>query len=423
MLSETNDLLDPKELSVHHDMSRPMAHYWIHSSHNTFLRGAQVPHKSSYLLNLPLQINDDASLTSYEVALRMGVRCIDIDVHNGELQDGALIPWVHHAGRLVPSNRKLRLDRVLETIQRHAFSVSKFPLIISLDISCNHENQNAIANILVETFGNELLTEQVFRSELELPSPEQLKEKIILNAQVGDAIKDQSKQQDFFHIGKVWFRMDTTGSEWQQQEMIWSKNSLRFGFVRSEKVTTLFNEPYFVGNLKLEDINKFIKKQTKRDGSFLIRSNESYDTFYLAIFVGNDVLHVPLVFEDDKIFINTRLDRGFRFDSMKDLIKHFQALSVSHRVKLKKPIDLRNTDIHKYADWFVGNINKAECRNIMRNVKKKLFLSGRRKTNMEPHLSLNTLMEKKVAGSKCLLTTEEEFLFQTSLTIHTHLRH
>ena len=42
LLSECNSLFQPEELVVHQDMTRPLAHYWIHSSHNTYLTDAQV---------------------------------------------------------------------------------------------------------------------------------------------------------------------------------------------------------------------------------------------------------------------------------------------------------------------------------------------------------------------------------------------
>ena len=53
---------------------------------------------------------------SYEVALRSGVRCIEIDVHDGIVHDGQLIPFVAHANNFVSVSNKIRLDRVLEVI-------------------------------------------------------------------------------------------------------------------------------------------------------------------------------------------------------------------------------------------------------------------------------------------------------------------
>lgn len=35
LFSKQNDLWDPKKDIIYHDMSKPLSHYWISSSHNT----------------------------------------------------------------------------------------------------------------------------------------------------------------------------------------------------------------------------------------------------------------------------------------------------------------------------------------------------------------------------------------------------
>jgi hypothetical protein len=42
LLSPCNDILDPGQLEVNQDMSRPLSQYWINSSHNTYLTANQV---------------------------------------------------------------------------------------------------------------------------------------------------------------------------------------------------------------------------------------------------------------------------------------------------------------------------------------------------------------------------------------------
>ena len=48
LLSQTNDLENPQKLDLHQDMTRPLAQYWINSSHNTYLTSGQVRNYISF---------------------------------------------------------------------------------------------------------------------------------------------------------------------------------------------------------------------------------------------------------------------------------------------------------------------------------------------------------------------------------------
>ena len=63
LLSNENSAIDPKHNRVHMDMTRPLSHYWVHSSHNTYLTGDQFTSAS------------DARM--YERILLQGCRCIE----------------------------------------------------------------------------------------------------------------------------------------------------------------------------------------------------------------------------------------------------------------------------------------------------------------------------------------------------------
>ena len=62
LLSEEGDIFHPQQLTVHQDMTAPLCHYFISSSHNTYL--------------LEDQLRGPSSVEGYARALQSGCRCI-----------------------------------------------------------------------------------------------------------------------------------------------------------------------------------------------------------------------------------------------------------------------------------------------------------------------------------------------------------
>ncbi|CAL8091033.1 unnamed protein product [Orchesella dallaii] len=168
LFCEENSIWDPEKVKLNEDMmNRPFSHYWIASSHNTFLTGDQYSSQSS--------------VEAYAQALRQGCRCIEIDVWNGPWNK----PIVTHGMTLTTS---VNLKDVLEIIKENAFVASEYPLIISIENHCNLKQQKVMAKYFRRIFGRLLLStplESSMSSEgshviSSLPSPQQLKGKIIL---------------------------------------------------------------------------------------------------------------------------------------------------------------------------------------------------------------------------------------------------
>ena len=124
-------------------------------------------------------------MKAYELALRMGVRYIEIDILDGGLKDGQLVPKA--------CNGTSTLEEVLETVKRNAFVKSEYPLFISLDVHCNQENERAAASLIKDTLGESLLNGPICKAENKLPSPEELKGKILLAAPVAN---EESNEED-----------------------------------------------------------------------------------------------------------------------------------------------------------------------------------------------------------------------------------
>ena len=48
LMSEENDFMIPGSRALHQDMNQPLAHFFVASSHNSYLTGGQLQSKSSY---------------------------------------------------------------------------------------------------------------------------------------------------------------------------------------------------------------------------------------------------------------------------------------------------------------------------------------------------------------------------------------
>jgi phosphatidylinositol phospholipase C gamma-1 len=69
---------------------------------------------------------------------------------------------------------------VLKTIKEHAFVTSEYPVILSIENHCSISQQRNIAAAFVDVFGDMLLKEPLMSNSNAMPSPNQLKRKIIL---------------------------------------------------------------------------------------------------------------------------------------------------------------------------------------------------------------------------------------------------
>ncbi|XP_022097790.1 inactive phospholipase C-like protein 2 isoform X2 [Acanthaster planci] len=159
LLSEDCDIFDSQHRHVCQDMTQPLSHYFIASSHNTYLTEDQLKGPSS--------------VSAYVKALQKGCRWVELDCWDG----GNGEPIIYHGHTLTS---KISFKAVIEAINQHAFETSQFPLLVSIENHCSVEQQEVMAHHIKTVFGDKLWINSPDASSNYLPSPEQLKGKIIL---------------------------------------------------------------------------------------------------------------------------------------------------------------------------------------------------------------------------------------------------
>ncbi|RBR10173.1 uncharacterized protein FIESC28_09559 [Fusarium coffeatum] len=173
LLSNSNTAI--QSIPTSHDLDRPVNEYFISTSHNTYLLGRQVATRSK--------------LEGYVEALSRGCRSVEVDCWNGQRGQ----PIVKHGYSLTKS---INFRDVIKTIKEHAFAASDLPLWLSLEVHCNKSQRDIMARIMVEVFGECLVTEPVPEYTKTLPSPNQLRGKILLKVKMPQGGNPQDSEQE-----------------------------------------------------------------------------------------------------------------------------------------------------------------------------------------------------------------------------------
>eukprot|EP00090_Calanus_glacialis_P018621 TRINITY_DN2888_c0_g1_i14.p1 TRINITY_DN2888_c0_g1~~TRINITY_DN2888_c0_g1_i14.p1 ORF type:complete len:706 (-),score=250.49 TRINITY_DN2888_c0_g1_i14:266-2272(-) len=163
MFNDWQELLSPISASrvKAEEMVHPLSHYWIASSHNTYLTGNQL--------------TGESSIDGYINSLKLGCRCVELDCWDGD--DGQ--PIIYHGHTLTS---KILFKDVVEACKKYAFERSDFPLIFSIENHCSLDQQDRMAELLVSILGDLLYTGVIQDDEKHMPSPMSLRCKILIKA-------------------------------------------------------------------------------------------------------------------------------------------------------------------------------------------------------------------------------------------------
>lgn len=181
LLGDGNDALSPSRGKLgSDDMTHPLSHYWISSSHDTYLsHWNQTTVHDEYM---------------YMSALHRGVRCLELDVWDHQDE-----PVICHEDPKQDNAHFLSVKRVFKIVQQFLLANPKcYPVILNIENHCDFKNQQRLASYLFKILGKSGLivvpddAASIDEADL-LPSPQVMRGKVLVMGKRPRVVEEGAK--------------------------------------------------------------------------------------------------------------------------------------------------------------------------------------------------------------------------------------
>lgn len=274
------------------------------------------------------------------------------------------MPFIYHGHTLTT---KIKFMDVLRTIKEHAFVTSDYPLILSIEDNCSLPQQRRMATAFQDVFGDMLIVQPMEKNEAKLPSPHELRRKVILkHKKLPEGAEENSfavrqeegRDLDLRNSTKngILLLEDPVDRDWHPHAFVLTDNKLYYTEHYSaqeadpesdnEEVDNVsvvpqdelhFGESWFHGRLagNRQEAEELLRAHSHLgDGTFLVRESVTFVGDYCLSFWRQDkVNHCRIKLKQERGVTKYYLIDSVCFDSLYSLITHYRQHPLRSQVR------------------------------------------------------------------------------------------